>query len=307
MILNMILTKLRSTSLPAAVGELTYNGSEQSPDYDADEMNVSGVTKATNAGTYTMICKPKNGYEWADGTSGNKEVQWTIAKANSQISMNASSVHYLWDSAPSLSFTLSKFGDGAVSAVSSNPSVATVTISGDTVTVSRVNSSASGNVTITLSIAGTDNCYAASATYNFVVNVTYTYKKYNTIANMRFELSWGALTTCEDMSTSTKRQGANSYDFDSKTGKITLDLQSSATIGTYTYYPSSGLSSGDIYQYVSHTTASNRYNVKGYPSIVTDKSTYSRGTYIEDVVTPIPGAYPDNGKHTDGYWYVKQS
>lgn len=33
---------------------------------------------------------------------------------------------------------------------------------------------------------------------------------------------------------------------------------------------------------------------------------YSQGTYIEDVTSDNESAYPDNGRHTDGYWYVKQ-
>lgn len=305
MILNMILTKLKSISLPAAAGELTYNGSEQSPDYDADEMNVSGVTKATNAGTYTMICKPKNGYEWADGTSGNKEVQWTIAKANSQISMNASSANYLWDSTPSLSFTLSKFGDGDVSAVSSDTSLATVSISGDTVTVSRVNASASGNVTITLSMAGTDNYNASSASYNFVVNVTYTWKKYNT--NLYFTEGWGGIENVDDIRTSTGgRAGSDSYSFNNRTGEFTLNnIGSKQSMGYYTYYPEPRSNSTNIYRYDHHTTSGQNIAIYGYMSYAIDNST--RGTYIEDVITPIPNAYPTDGKHRDGYWYVKQT
>lgn len=35
-------------------------------------------------------------------------------------------------------------------------------------------------------------------------------------------------------------------------------------------------------------------------------TSYEKGTYIEDVTSPSENAYPDNGRHTDGYWYVKQ-
>lgn len=34
---------------------------------------------------------------------------------------------------------------------------------------------------------------------------------------------------------------------------------------------------------------------------------YSQGSYISDVEDDNPSAYPDNGRHTDGYWYVKQA
>ena len=32
----------------------------------------------------------------------------------------------------------------------------------------------------------------------------------------------------------------------------------------------------------------------------------SCGSYISDVKSTDPNAYPTNGKHTDGYWYIKQ-
>ena len=31
-----------------------------------------------------------------------------------------------------------------------------------------------------------------------------------------------------------------------------------------------------------------------------------QGEYIEDVISDNPNAYPINGRHTDGYWYVRQ-
>lgn len=46
------------------------------------------------------------------------------------------------------------------------------------------------------------------------------------------------------------------------------------------------------------------------PVIVTKhfypKASYSRGDYIGEVTSESEGAYPANGRHTDGYWYVRQ-
>ena len=36
------------------------------------------------------------------------------------------------------------------------------------------------------------------------------------------------------------------------------------------------------------------------------KASYSRGDYIGEVTSESDGAYPANGRHTDGYWYVRQ-
>lgn len=33
---------------------------------------------------------------------------------------------------------------------------------------------------------------------------------------------------------------------------------------------------------------------------------FDRGDYVDQVTSENPNAYPTNGKHTDGYWYVKQ-
>lgn len=36
------------------------------------------------------------------------------------------------------------------------------------------------------------------------------------------------------------------------------------------------------------------------------KASYSRGDYIGEVTSESEGAYPANGRHTDGYWYIRQ-
>lgn len=43
------------------------------------------------------------------------------------------------------------------------------------------------------------------------------------------------------------------------------------------------------------------------PAIYSGKTTYSQGSYIADVTAETADAYPTNGRHSDGFWYVKQS
>lgn len=52
-----------------------------------------------------------------------------------------------------------------------------------------------------------------------------------------------------------------------------------------------------VVYYGSPRTAIYRY----YPA-----PSYSRGDYIGEVTSESEGAYPANGRHTDGYWYVRQ-
>lgn len=42
------------------------------------------------------------------------------------------------------------------------------------------------------------------------------------------------------------------------------------------------------------------------PPVYSGKTTYSQGSYIADVTAETENAYPANGRHTDGYWYVFQ-
>ena len=67
---------------------LTYNGEEQTGVYLHDKYgggsSVGTLTghKATEAGTYTARASLKKGFIWSDGTTEDKEIVWTIAKAD---------------------------------------------------------------------------------------------------------------------------------------------------------------------------------------------------------------------------------
>lgn len=67
---------------PVANG-LTYNGCEQQGvSYDAEKCEVvKGEVSAKDAGNYSATIKPKAGFVWADGTSDERTVDWSIAKA----------------------------------------------------------------------------------------------------------------------------------------------------------------------------------------------------------------------------------
>ena len=45
----------------------------------------SGTTKATDAGTYFAYAKPKPGHTWPNGTTGKRQVTWTIARKPASI------------------------------------------------------------------------------------------------------------------------------------------------------------------------------------------------------------------------------
>ena len=141
---------------------LIYNGNNRTPEwngYDANKLTLSVVAQK-NAGTYTATFTPKEDYVWADGEtdeekSGPKTVNWTIQKAAGVLLVKPTSVT-LDTGHTSATVTVTTVFDGTIAVSSSDTSIATAALSGDTVTISSVNDT-SGSVTITVSASGGSN------------------------------------------------------------------------------------------------------------------------------------------------------
>jgi len=70
-------------TVPSQNGTLTYNSNIQSPswlNYDSAKMTIGGITSATIVGSYNATFTPTSNYQWADGTTSEKSVPWTIEK-----------------------------------------------------------------------------------------------------------------------------------------------------------------------------------------------------------------------------------
>ena len=161
-VISGVPNRLTIANIPSQSGSLTYTGSAQTPswsNYDSSEMTLS-VTAQINAGTYAATFTPLDDYCWSDGSITAKSVNWTIGKAAGSLSLSKTSIT-LNSSTKSTTFTVSRAGDGAISAVSSDTSVATVSVSGTTVTVNSVNDK-TGTATITVSVAAGTNHTAPS-------------------------------------------------------------------------------------------------------------------------------------------------
>ena len=78
---------------PVAVTGLVYNGSELTGVTAGTGYTLTGNT-AVDAGTHTAVAMLAEGYKWADGTTANKEISWSIAKATNE-----------WTTEPSISLT----------------------------------------------------------------------------------------------------------------------------------------------------------------------------------------------------------
>ncbi len=70
---------------------LTYTGKEQTGvDPSADNSYTVTGSKATKVGEYKALANLTEGHIWADGTSGNKEISWSIKRASSGSSSDGS-------------------------------------------------------------------------------------------------------------------------------------------------------------------------------------------------------------------------
>ena len=157
-------------SVPSQSGSLTYTGEEQTPafeGYNAAQMAIAGAQAGTNAGTYKVQFTPDENHQWPDGTTGAKEVSWAIAPAAGSITLDKSSLE-LRASLMSGVITVTRPGDGAITATSGNTSIATVSVDGNEVTVTA---KAKGSVNITVAVGAGAN-YTAPQSKTVSVTVT---------------------------------------------------------------------------------------------------------------------------------------
>ena len=186
--------RLAISTVPSQSGSLTYSGNSQSPswsNYDSSKMTLGGVTSGINAGNYNATFTPKDDYCWSDGSTTAKTVSWTIGKAAGSLSLSATSV-VLNSSAKSKTVIVTRAGDGAISAQTSDASVATVSVSGNVVTIQSVNDK-TGTATITISVAAGTNHTAPS---NKTISVTATF-----VSNVLNDNSWETIRGVSDKGT----------------------------------------------------------------------------------------------------------
>lgn len=162
-------------NVPTQSGALTYNADEQSPswsNYDTSKMTLGGTVKGTNAGSYNATFTPGNNYKWSDGSTSAKTVAWTIGKAAGNLSIDKTSIS-LVAATPNSTITVTRIGDGKITATSSNTGVVTVNVSGNTVTVTG---KGTGNATITIKVAeGTNYLAPADKTCSVTAKLTTIY------------------------------------------------------------------------------------------------------------------------------------
>lgn len=186
-------SRIKVSAVPTQSGTLTYNGASQSPTlsgYDATKMTLSGTQSATNAGSYTMQASLKDDkYEWPDGTTNAKTVNWSIGKKAGSFTKDKTSIQ-ITTNKKSDTITITREGTGAISASSSNTQVATTSVSGNVITVTGVKS---GSCVVTINVAADTN-HTAPASQTVNVNVSL-------ISNTLNENSWADIKSVSDSGT----------------------------------------------------------------------------------------------------------
>lgn len=196
-------SRIKVSAVPTQSGTLTYNGASQSPTlsgYDATKMTLSGTQSATNAGSYTMQASLKDDkYEWPDGTTTAKTVNWSIDKKAGSFTKDKTSIQITTNKKSDI-ITITREGTGAISASSNNTQVATTSVSGNVVTVTGVKS---GNCVITINVAADTNHTApASQTVNVSVSL---------ISNTLNENSWADIKSVSDAGTGSTYWNVGDY------------------------------------------------------------------------------------------------
>lgn len=190
---TVTVSRIKVSAVPTQSGTLTYNGASQSPmlsGYDATKMMLSGTQSATNAGSYAMQASLKDDkYEWPDGTTTAKTVNWSIGKKAGSFTKDKTSIQ-ITTNKKSDTITITREGTGAISASSNDAQVATTSVSGNVITVTGVKS---GNCVITINVAADTNHTApASQTVNVSVSI---------ISNTLNENSWADIKSVSDAGT----------------------------------------------------------------------------------------------------------
>lgn len=159
-----------SVEIPTVVGTYMYNGNQQTVVLSSNTgFTLSGNVSAINAGTYTAYATLDIGYIWSDGTYEVKEIQWTIAKANSDIIATPNSILLDLTHLTNTTTLSNLLGRSITSITVADETIATASISIATITVSHVNQ-ASGSTSMTIVADESQNYNASTITVSIDAN-----------------------------------------------------------------------------------------------------------------------------------------
>lgn len=159
-------------AVPTQNGRLTYTGVEQTvawSGYDPAKMTQGGTQKGTGAGSYPGTFTPDNNHKWPDGQTGERTVEWTIGKAAGSVSIQPTSVK-LSDIGDNQVITVTRDGDGLITATADTSGTIGVSISSGNLVVVTAKKEGKGKVTIKVA-EGTNHLAPAAKECDVTVEV----------------------------------------------------------------------------------------------------------------------------------------
>ena len=148
----------RAKTAVATASNKLYTGSAQIGVIGTN-VDLSGTTSATNAGTYTATATPKANYAWSDGTTTAKTLTWKITeKASSSLTVTLATTTYTYD------------GTAKEPAVTVKDGSTTLTLN-TYYTVTYSNNTNVGTATVTITMKGN---YSGTITKNFTIEIAKT-------------------------------------------------------------------------------------------------------------------------------------
>ena len=148
----------RAKTAVATASNKLYTGSAQIG-VTGTNVDLSGTTSATNAGTYTATATPKANYAWSDGTTTAKTLTWKITeKASSSLTVTLATTTYTYD------------GTAKEPAVTVKDGSTTLTLN-TYYTVTYSNNTNVGTATVTITMKGN---YSGTITKNFTIEIAKT-------------------------------------------------------------------------------------------------------------------------------------
>lgn len=277
-----------SVAVPTAnTTSFTYNGYAQGPTYtyNSSYVTIGGDSAAkTNAGSYTTTFTLKNttSTKWSDDTNVPKSISWSIAQATGSMSLDKTSLS-LTTASPNGEINVTRSGTGVISATSSNPDIAGVTVSGNKVIVTGKET---GSATITISVSGDTN-YTAPGSKTCSVSST-------VVSNQIMGVCWNYGNSSPALQRLTKTNDPNSHvTFDITTEPVPAVGNGAGSSPLDNVYPWNKMEEWNV--------------VNGNITVKRGQSGFS--LTANDVVVFIPGYYYKIVKDTANskiYYYISQ-
>jgi hypothetical protein len=189
----------------------------------------------------------------------------------------------------------------------------TATGSAQTFTSTSVNLIGLAGGAHTLNVWSEDSLAVKSPTTSigFTKQVLYTYNKYNSnLTTQYIDGSWTYFQSSD--ATGVSGPAGSSYTFSTSTGYALAGTIDPVNL-RFDFYTSIYILSGltvyrydrGSYLYAWPANGWGDYSFTAYTKTCTSGQVYTQGSLVQSGIQAVNGTYPDNGRHSDGFWYVK--